>query len=94
MHKKWSFPIRISSVNVTKSVMENFLFCAMCTIDSLYNEPRGEMENSSLHREFIIPKNSKIKKNKKAKYWIKERGEGEEKCFEQNKDLKRKSITT
>ena len=26
LHKKWSFPLQISSVNVTKSVMENFNF--------------------------------------------------------------------
>ena len=26
LHKKWSFPLRISSV---KSLMENFIFCAM-----------------------------------------------------------------
>ena len=47
LHKKWSFPLRISSVNVTKSAvseeiywkshllkkswMENFIFCAMRT---------------------------------------------------------------
>ena len=43
----------------------------MCTIDSLYNEPRGEMENSSLHREFIIPKNPKIKKIKKPNIELK-----------------------
>ena len=29
-HKKWSFPVRISSVNATKSLMENFIFCAGC----------------------------------------------------------------
>ena len=42
LHKKWSFPLRISSVNVTKSavlwiwshslekfLMENFIFCAV-----------------------------------------------------------------
>ena len=37
LHKKWSFPLRISSVNVTKSqshllkksVMENLIFCAV-----------------------------------------------------------------
>ena len=29
LHKKGSFPLRISSVNVTKSLMENFIFCAM-----------------------------------------------------------------
>ena len=32
LHKKWSFPLRISSVNVTKSagnLMENFSFCAV-----------------------------------------------------------------
>ena len=35
LHKKWSFPWRISSVNVTKpafpakSLMENFIFCAV-----------------------------------------------------------------
>ena len=41
-HKKWSFPLRISSVNVLlqfsavwshllkKSLMENFIFCAVC----------------------------------------------------------------
>ena len=39
-HEKWSFPLRISSVNVTKStvscgflqkkyLMENFIFCAV-----------------------------------------------------------------
>ena len=26
LHKKWGFPLRISSVNVTKSLMENFIF--------------------------------------------------------------------
>ena len=34
LHKKWSFPLRISSVNVTKwkilkSLIENFIFCAV-----------------------------------------------------------------
>ena len=35
LHKKWSFPLRISSVNVTKShllkksLMENFIFCVV-----------------------------------------------------------------
>ena len=29
LHKKWSFPLRISSINVTKSVMENSVFCAV-----------------------------------------------------------------
>ena len=28
LHKKWSFPLRISSVNVTKSVLENFISCS------------------------------------------------------------------
>ena len=42
MHKKWSFPLRISSVHLTKSavswktygklhLMENFIFCAVLT---------------------------------------------------------------
>ena len=26
LHKKWSFPLSISSVNVTESLMENFIF--------------------------------------------------------------------
>ena len=29
LHKKWSFTLRIFSVNVTKSLMENFIFCAV-----------------------------------------------------------------
>ena len=35
LHKKWSFPLRISSVNVTKShllkksLMQNFIFCVV-----------------------------------------------------------------
>ena len=29
LHKKWSFPLRISLVNVKKSLMENFIFCAV-----------------------------------------------------------------
>ena len=29
LHKKRSFPLRFSSVNVTKSLMENFFFCAV-----------------------------------------------------------------
>ena len=32
LHKKWSFPLKIYSVNVTKStvsLMENFIFCAV-----------------------------------------------------------------
>ena len=29
LHKKWSFPLKISSVNVTKSLMESFIFCAV-----------------------------------------------------------------
>ena len=39
LHKKWSFTLRISSVNVTKShllnkyLMENFIFCAMAVTD-------------------------------------------------------------
>ena len=28
LHEKRSFPLRISSVNVTKSLMGNFIFCA------------------------------------------------------------------
>ena len=42
LHKKWSFPLRISSVDVTKSagnwrnllkfLMENFIFCAVKAI--------------------------------------------------------------
>ena len=27
LHKKWSFPLTISSVNVTTEEMENFIFC-------------------------------------------------------------------
>ena len=29
LHKKWSIPLRISSVNVAKSLTENFIFCAV-----------------------------------------------------------------
>ena len=29
LHIKWSFPLRISSVNVTKSLMKNFIFCTV-----------------------------------------------------------------
>ena len=29
LHKKWSFPLRISLVNVKKSLMENFILCAV-----------------------------------------------------------------
>ena len=29
LHKKWSFPLRISSVIVTKSLLENFIFCGV-----------------------------------------------------------------
>ena len=29
LHKIISFPLKISSVNVTKSLMENFIFCAV-----------------------------------------------------------------
>ena len=29
LHKKWSFPLTISSVNVTTEEMENFIFCAV-----------------------------------------------------------------
>ena len=32
MHKKWSLPLRISSVNMTKSagnLMEDFIFCVV-----------------------------------------------------------------
>ena len=37
LYKKWSFPWRISSVNVTKSaksLMENFTFCAVTVLES------------------------------------------------------------
>ena len=37
LYKKWSFPWRISSVNVTKSaesLMENFIFCAATVLES------------------------------------------------------------
>ena len=30
------------------------------TVDSRFNQPRGEMKNSSLYQEFAISKNSKI----------------------------------
>ena len=29
LHKKWSFPLSISAVNVKKSLMEKFIFCVM-----------------------------------------------------------------
>ena len=29
LHKKWSFQLRTSSVTVTKSLMENFIYCAV-----------------------------------------------------------------
>ena len=32
LQKKWSFPLRISSVNVTKSLMENFILFAVIPI--------------------------------------------------------------
>ena len=32
LHKKLSFPLRISLVNVTKFLMENFIFCAVLTV--------------------------------------------------------------
>ena len=46
LHKKWSFPLRISSVNVTKflriwsnllkkSLRENFIFCAVLVVFAL-----------------------------------------------------------
>ena len=43
LHKKWSFPLRISSVNVTKSavfcgkksLIENFIFCSVFGLDVL-----------------------------------------------------------
>ena len=55
LHKKWRFPLRISSVNVTKilrklqiwslllkkSLMENFIFCAVITVSfNLYKKIR------------------------------------------------------
>ena len=38
LHKKWSFPLRISSVNVT--LMENFVFCAKLRVLSLFGTLR------------------------------------------------------
>ena len=39
LHKKWSFPLRISSVSVTKlvkkSLLENFIFCAVLSEDQI-----------------------------------------------------------
>ena len=41
LHKKWSFPLRISSVKVAKSyllkksLMENFIFCAVYSAGAL-----------------------------------------------------------
>ena len=29
LHKNWSFPLRISSVNAKKRLMKNFIFCAV-----------------------------------------------------------------
>ena len=29
LHKKWSFPLRVSSLLLKKSLMENFIFCAV-----------------------------------------------------------------
>ena len=56
------------------------------TVDSRYNEPQGEMENSSFYREFVILENLKIVffseiLNSRLNLYLKlkERGEGEEK---------------
>ena len=51
LRKKWSFPLRISSVNMTKSavsLIENLIFCAVIVIkwQSLFQIPLSEMVKS------------------------------------------------
>ena len=41
-HKKWSFPLRISSANLKKSLMENFIFCAVSKRQSSYIKKKNE----------------------------------------------------
>ena len=38
LHKKWSFPLRISSVNVTKSLMEKFIFWAILLLEAIQKQ--------------------------------------------------------
>ena len=45
LHGKINFPIRISLVNVTKSVMENFISCLVC---------EQKIHEIKLHRLFHI----------------------------------------
>ena len=63
LHKKWSFPLRISSVNVTKSalkksLMENFIFCAVRFRQLMGNEIARVKPNNSgavkLNRTFTL----------------------------------------
>ena len=63
LHKRWSFPLRISSVNVTKSaencwfghiyrkksLMENFIFCAVWGLHCVVNEITSEVIGYHLH---------------------------------------------
>ena len=59
LHKKWSFPLWISSVNVTKSahslkksLMENFIFCSVLrTLVSFWWEQEGAVfgQNSKVY---------------------------------------------
>ena len=41
-HKKWSFPLRNSSANLKKSLMENFIFCAVSKRQSSYINKKKE----------------------------------------------------
>ena len=56
LHKKWSFPLRISSANVTKpqiwshlkkSLMENLIFCAVLSIKLVVTETYSQLSQIS-----------------------------------------------
>ena len=51
----------IATVSGAKKTLKNICISNINTVDSRYNEPRREMKNSSLYREFV---KSKIEKNR------------------------------
>ena len=55
-HEKWSFPLRISSVNVIKSLMENFIFCKVSRYQTLDQKIHGFWSYKS-HSPFFISGN-------------------------------------
>ena len=59
-HKKRSFSLRISSVNLTKSLMENFIFCAVSATNIQTQIKRKNVNHKNLLLSYFNPQPHEI----------------------------------